>query len=230
MRLALALIFGLVTTGAASAQHATVTGMVEIEQHGKRVEDRSGAVVWLTPIGHASQPEPATRVFRLTQKNKSFSPHLLVIPQGAQVEFPNKDPFFHNVFSLHDGVRFDLGLYERGASRLVRFSKPGASYIFCNIHPEMSAVIMVMSTRYYAVTDANGSYKIGGVPPGEYQFAIWYERAQAEQLQTPSKSITVGDGSLTMDLISLQQTPGIAEHHKNKYGLDYEPEPGYKIP
>jgi plastocyanin len=230
MRLAIVLAVGFAMTATAVAQHATVSGTIEIEQHGKRVDDRSGAVIWLTPAGRPSQAEAPTHVFRLTQKDKSFSPHLLVIPQNSEVEFPNRDPFFHNVFSLHDGVRFDLGLYEKGASRLVKFSRPGVSYIFCNIHPEMSAVVMVMNTRYYAVTDKDGNYRISGVPPGEYQFSIWYERAQTEKLKSFSKTVIVGEASLNMDPIHLEQTPGVAEHHKNKFGLDYEPEPGYKTP
>ena len=75
---------------------------------------------------------------------------------GSAVLFPNEDPFFHNVFSVYEGTRFDLGLYESGSSKEVRFNRPGPSYIFCNIHPEMSAVIMVMTTPYYATTDADG--------------------------------------------------------------------------
>ena len=90
---------------------------------------------------------------RLVQKNKSFEPHILVVPAGSMVEFPNRDPFFHNVFSLFEGKRFDLGLYEAGTSRMVRFDRPGISYIFCNIHPEMSAVVITMATPLYAISN-----------------------------------------------------------------------------
>jgi hypothetical protein len=89
-------------------------------------------------------PASPAQTPRLVQKNKSFEPHILVIPAGSMVEFPNHDPFFHNVFSLFEGKRFDLGLYEAGTSRMVRFDRPGISYIFCNIHPEMSAVIITL--------------------------------------------------------------------------------------
>ncbi len=211
------------------AQTATISGTIIIEQKGRAVADRSGAVVWLTPVGRTVDPARPTHIYHLTQKDKHFDPHLLVVPQGAEVEFPNKDPFFHNVFSLHDGVRFDLGLYEGGSSKTVRFSRPGASYIFCNIHPEMSAVILVMSTPYYATTDNTGNYRIADVPAGEYQLSVWYERAQTEQLKSLSKKISVA-GNATLDTIKITQAPGLAEHHKNKFGQDYEPEANYKLP
>ena len=105
-------------------------------------------VLWLTSVGGAatpsSPPQPDSNRPRLVQKNKSFEPHVLVVPVGSSVEFPNRDPFFHNVFSLFEGKRFDLGLYEAGSTRNVVFDKPGISYIFCNIHSEMSAVVIAV--------------------------------------------------------------------------------------
>ena len=79
-----------------------------------------------------------------------FTPHLLVVPVGATVAFPNADPFFHNVFSLFDGKRFDLGLYEAGSSRNVHFERKGISYIFCNIHPQMAAIVIALTTPLWA--------------------------------------------------------------------------------
>src|ERR1700753_2875850 len=108
--------------------------------------DASGAVVWLTPADQVSGYAPAKPGhYRLVQKDKHFTPHLLVIPTGSTVDFPNQDPFFHNVFSLFDGKRFDLGLYESGTSRGVHFNRDGVSYIFCNIHPEMSAIVVTLA-------------------------------------------------------------------------------------
>src|SRR5246127_2367910 len=108
-----------------------------------------------------------------------FTPHLLVVPMGSQVEFPNQDPFFHNVFSLFNGKRFDLGLYESGTSRAVRFDREGVSYIFCNIHPEMGAVVLALNTPYYAVSGAAGMVTIHNVPPGSYRLHLWSEAAQS---------------------------------------------------
>src|SRR5271168_1333759 len=129
-------------------------------------------VVWLSPL----KPLTATSslavgqtVYRLVQKDKMFTPHLLVVPTGASVQFPNEDPFFHNVFSLFNGKRFDLGLYESGTTRSVRFDREGISYIFCNIHPEMGAVILALSTPYYGISTANGDISIHNVPAGSYR-------------------------------------------------------------
>ena len=109
----------------------------------------------------------------LRQKNKAFEPHLLVVTKGSSVDFPNQDPWFHNVFSLFNGKKFDLGLYEAGTSRTVHFDREGVSYIFCNIHPEMSAVVVVVSSPYYAVVGRNGDFSIAGTPPGKYTLHVW---------------------------------------------------------
>jgi plastocyanin len=185
--------------------------------------------VWFTPAkGEAPRPV-ADKIFRLTQKNKHFDPHLLVVPINSAVLFPNQDPFFHNVFSVYEGTRFDLGLYESGASREVRFTRPGPSYIFCNIHPEMSAVIMVMTTPYYATTDAEGNYSIENVPPGEYDLSVWYESAQADQLKQLQRRVTVSEGVTKLTPLNIAAAPSLAVNHKNKYGQDYEPPPTYPI-
>ena len=124
-----------------------------------------GVVVWLSPIGaHSSAKTLPNHPLRLTQHNKSFEPHLLVVPVGAVVQFPNRDPFFHNVFSLFEGKRFDLGLYEAGTTRNVSFDRPGVSYIFCNIHAEMSAVVIALDTPYYGISNARGEVVIPTSP------------------------------------------------------------------
>lgn len=112
----------------------------------------------------------ASNLPRLVQRNKSFEPHVLVVPVGSVVEFPNQDPFFHNVFSLFEGKRFDLGLYEAGTTRNVVFDKPGISYIFCNIHSEMSAVVIAVGSPYYGISDQRGRVSIPNVPPAGTRF------------------------------------------------------------
>ena len=127
-----------------------VTGRARLEKSGKVDDkaDNSNVVVWLSPLGTNGVVDPSAQHWpahpRLTQKNKHFEPHIIVVPVGSAVEFPNRDPFFHNVFSLFEGKRFDLGLYEAGTTRDVHFDRPGISYIFCNIHPEMSAVVIAV--------------------------------------------------------------------------------------
>jgi plastocyanin len=205
-----------------------VSGKVIIEQNGRSIHSAANAVVWLTPA-KGEAPRPQEKVFRLVQKNKHFSPHLLVVPIGSAVLFPNEDPFFHNVFSVYEGTRFDLGLYESGSSKEVHFNRPGPSYIFCNIHPEMSAVIMVMGTPYYATTDPAGDYSIEGVPAGDYEFSVWYESAQPEQLKQLQHRVTVSTSSAHVDPVTVLAAPSVAVNHKNKYGQDYEKQAPYPI-
>ncbi len=220
----------LVCCAAATAQDAHVSGQVIVERNHKPLHNASGAVVWLTPTRGEAPLPTADKVFRLTQKNKRFEPHLLVVPINSAVLFPNQDPFFHNVFSVYEGTRFDLGLYESGSSRQVRFTRPGPSYIFCNIHPEMSAVILVMTTPYYGVTDAEGNYSIENVPPGEYQLSVWYERAQPEQLKALQHRASVSLSASRVAPITILAAPSVAVNHKNKFGQDYEPQPSYPLP
>jgi plastocyanin len=182
-------------------------------------------VVWLAPIGNSpSVPQAPPGHFKLIQKNRTFIPHLLVIPVGSTVSFPNEDPFFHNVFSLFNGKRFDLGLYEAGSSREVRFSREGISYIFCNIHPEMSAVVIALTTPLYDVAGAAGSFSIHGVPPGTYILHVWIEGAPQPDLDHLSRRITLADGqssSVTIDASSAYHPLG---DHLNMYGKPYPPD------
>jgi hypothetical protein len=191
-------------------------------------------VVWLSPVdsGVPSRPVPGPSL-RLTQHHKSFEPHVLVVPVGAIVEFPNHDPFFHNVFSLFEGKRFDLGLYEAGSTRKVSFDRPGISYIFCNIHAEMSAVVIALDTPYYAVSDRRGEIVIPEVSTGRYTMHVWYETALPTALSAMTREIMVTPESSTLGV--LQIPAGLAANlHKNKYGMDYEPpdpdSPGYGHP
>ena len=109
----------------------------------------------------------------LDQRNLTFSPHVLAVRVGTTVEFPNRDRVFHNVFSFHDGKRFDLGMYPVGTVRHVTFGKPGLSRIFCNIHPNMAAYVMAVDSGYFAVSDASGRFVIAAVPPGTYTYHAW---------------------------------------------------------
>jgi hypothetical protein len=138
------------------------------------------------------------------------------------VEFPNHDPFFHNVFSLFEGKRFDLGLYESGTTRFVQFDKPGISYIFCNIHAEMSAVIVALNTPYYAVSNTRGEISIPNVPPGRYQLQVFHTSVPPDNLRTVTREITVASGDSSLGTLTLTESD-LEVAHKNKYGRDYDP-------
>ena len=114
----------------------------------------------------------------MEQVSQSFVPHVLPILKGTTVEFPNGDPIYHNVFSLSKAASFDLGRYPRGNSRVVRFETTGMVKVFCHIHPDMSAVILVLDNPFYTVPEAGGHYEIRGIPPGEYTVHAWHERAR----------------------------------------------------
>ena len=177
------------------------------------------AVIWLKPVQPDAVPTVAPGKFTLLQKNKMFTPHLLVVPVGSTVAFPNADPFFHNVFSLFDGKRFDLGLYEAGSTRSVIFSREGVSYIFCNIHSEMSAVVIALDTPFYSVADQGGTFRIEGVPNGDYNLYVWIEGQAQNSLDQLTKQVRITGTSIALGDIHA----GIPKsQHLNKFGRPYE--------
>jgi plastocyanin len=199
---------------------------VHMNRLGKSVEQMAGStgvVVWLTPLSPTmgdSRPKPGH--YRLVQKDKTFTPHLLVIPTGSSVDFPNLDPFYHNVFSLFNGKRFDLGLYESGSSRTVHFDHDGVSYIFCNIHPQMSAVIVTLSTPYFGVSAADGSITLHAVPPATYEMHVWAEGSSAGDLNALSRRVIVAPSQKDLGIVEVTVDSHLPAH-KNKFGEDYQP-------
>lgn len=196
---------------------------------GKKRKDLLSAanvVVWLSPLkpGVVMPVMPLRQApFRLVQRDKMFTPHLLVVPTGSQVEFPNQDPFFHNVFSLFNGKRFDLGLYESGATRSVRFDREGVSYIFCNIHPEMGAVVLALNTPYYGISGESGVVVLHNVPPGSYRLNVWSENGQLVDPDVSQRTMQISTEAVHLGDIALQAKADPLANHKNKFGEDYEP-------
>ncbi len=209
----------------ASFAGVTVSGRVSVTGGSKKAKP-SPAVVWLTPLSDPAGPVPElsdqASPYRLVQKGKEFHPHLLIVPAGTMVEFPNLDPFFHNVFSLFDGKRFDLGLYEAGSTRSIRFSRPGISYIFCNIHPEMSAVIIAVNTPYFGISNASGEISIPNVPPGRYRLEVWREAALPEELKKLGREITISQDNSSLGIFHFDDSGRNMMVHKNKYGREYD--------
>ncbi|MFN7921829.1 MAG: hypothetical protein U0Q16_17140 [Bryobacteraceae bacterium] len=208
-----------------TAEGIEVSGTAVIERKAKaaaKKADSSGVVVSLHPLSGAVRPA-AARMQKILQKEKRFEPHVLAVSVGSSVAFPNLDPFFHNVFSMFDGKRFDLGLYEAGATRSTAFTKPGVCYIFCNIHAEMSAVVAVFDTPYFAVTKPNGAFTIPGVEPGRYRVEVWHERGKPEGFPL---EVTVGAQNLALGEIRVHDTGQLNVQHKNKYGKDYDTSAG----
>jgi len=225
-------VLGALMFGVASLAwgQAMVRGQVLLIDHARRhsKSDNANVVLWLTPkvqaVSHSEllRDFKATVPLRLVQRDKAFHPHILVVPAGAAVEFPNHDPFFHNVFSLFEGKRFDLGLYEAGTSRRVHFDKPGISYIFCNIHAQMSAVVIALDTPYYAISRRSGEFSIPDVPPGVYELQVWYEGSTADVLKSLTRTVTIPETGVSLAAIHVVENTSLT-HHKNKYGQDYDP-------
>jgi plastocyanin len=132
----------------------------------------------------------------VAQKNKAFAPNFTIVPRGTTVEFPNWDDFDHNVFSRSKAApAFDLERYPRGQSKSRVFEKVGVVQVFCNIHPQMRAIIYVTPNRYFARADAEGRFEIQGVPPGEYEVVTWHERCSEQR-----GKVDLREGAAEIDL------------------------------
>jgi plastocyanin len=209
------------------AWSSTVSGRIEVSLALKasrvRGQSLSDIVVWLQPV-HAADAKPLLpERAQLLQKDKTFQPHTLVIPAGSTVDFPNSDPIFHNAFSTFDGQIFDVGLYPPGTSQSVRFRRPGIVRVFCNIHPTMSAIIVVVDTPYFTKADRNGQYQIRNVPAGSYELHVFDERATAGPDFHVPLIVDEERAETTVPPVSLSEVGYVHLPHKNKYGLDYPP-------
>ncbi|HEX6668823.1 MAG TPA: carboxypeptidase regulatory-like domain-containing protein [Gemmatimonadales bacterium] len=197
-----------------AAQPAEVTGRVTmLEKDDQRGDDVGQAVVWLT--GPPASPRSPIET-DLGTSDKEFSPHVLVVPVGSTVSFSNHDPFNHNVFSLSEENPFDLGLYGRGEARSVRFERPGVVRVYCNVHAQMSALVLVRDTPWYTQPASDGSFSLGAVPPGRYTLHAWHERAP--EVARPLEVTAEGGEPLSIELDArgFQFKP-----HLNKHGQPY---------
>ncbi len=198
----------------AAAQAGNVSGRITIQEKDNAPSpDLGDAVVYLVGQGVAL---PAAR-FEITISDKTFSPHVLVVPVGSTVAFPNHDPFDHNVFSVSDSNSFDLGLYGRGEGKATVFGYPGLVRVFCNVHPRMVALVQVMGTHQFAQAGGDGSFTITGVEPGTYKLHVWHERASQELV----RDVVVGPNGLADLQVALNARSFRWQPHKNKFGKDY---------
>jgi plastocyanin len=213
-----------------TAVAAAVSGRVSLSDSpvpavSKR-QDYSGVVVWLRPAGAATPAAPAlVGAARVVQKDKLFVPHVIAIQLGTEVAFPNLDPIYHSAFSTFSGQIFDLGLYPPGSSRTVAFRHAGIVRVFCNIHPTMSAVIVVLEDPWFAVSDSAGAFSIPNVPPGDYRMHVFHERATQKTLDVLERRIAAGVRDLAIPAFTVSETGYVEMPHKNKYGQDYAPVP-----
>lgn len=141
--------------------------------------DLTNAIVFVEDIeGHFPAPSPRPV---MDQRGLRFVPHVLPIVVGATVEFPNSDPLAHNVFSISEAKRFNLGLYQKGTVRQLRFDQVGVVQLLCNVHLEMSGFIVVLRNPYFARVNPDGTYRIPGVPAGQHRVRCWRETGAVEK-------------------------------------------------
>jgi plastocyanin len=190
-------VFGPQDSRLSAARNGAIRGRVELRRVASAAERRPGVADLGAPAGRdlpdvlrsvvylESAPRGAFEVSDggravMDQRNETFVPHVLAITTGTTVDFPNSDKFYHNVFSLSKGTRFDLGRYAAGHSKPVRFDRPGIVRVFCDIHSHMNAYILVFGHPFFATTDAEGRYRIDNVPPGTYGVVAWNEGTSTE--------------------------------------------------
>jgi plastocyanin len=171
------------------------------------------AIVYAERLDAAS-PRTTTRV-TLLQKNKTFQPALIAVPAGSTIAFPNNDPIFHNVFSLSGPEPFDLGLYRAGATRERTLTRPGTYRVFCNIHPQMTAVVVVVPTPHTTTAGADGRFTLD-LPPGRYRVTALSERAPPASVEVTSVA-----GAATTPELTLDESAWAFVQHRNKFGHEY---------
>jgi plastocyanin len=204
---------------AVPAAAGTITGKVDlVDKPGRQTTDLSDVVVYLDGVKVKPKPATATVVMR----GKAFFPHVVAVPVGGTVEFPNEDPIFHNAFSVSGPNRFDLTLYKRPKSGSQTFQHPGVVKVYCNIHPQMSAVVLVVDSPYFTKVTPNGTFTIENVPAGKHTLKAWHERAGEAAVEVTVAERGAAETALRLDATTYKKT-----QHKNKFGKDYSGEEKY---
>ncbi len=220
MKRLLAVWVCVVSLAATGLSAAGVSGRISLATKRGQHPVMEETLVWLEPAGKSS-PRKAENV-TMTTRGKTLLPHVLAIPVGSTVQFPNDDPISHNLFSLSSGNNFDLGLYRRGTGKAYTFKSAGLVNVYCNVHPTMSAVIHVMATPYYTFTDATGAFSLADVPPGSYTLMAWNEQGGLTQSKLDVPAGGTNKVALTIDSNAYRQTP-----HLNKENKPYTPARDY---
>lgn len=196
----------LTATASAYAHGGKVSGKVKAEGSPAEI------VVYVENAN--STTAPAAERPKLVQKDTRFDPGSLIVKKGQKVDFPNEDKFHHNVFSVSPGNTFDLGMYRAGESKSVEMKSAGEVDVYCNIHPEMKAKILVLQNEYFAKVGKDGAFMIEGLPPGDYSLVAWSAKHQPQKLQ-----VTVKDGLVGPVAFSLSERK--STKHLNKDGAQY---------
>lgn len=201
-----------------SAFAAPVNGRVSFALNRGQKPVVNETLVWLEPASGTRAARRAAPVnVQMTTRGKMLIPHVIAVPVGSTISFPNEDPISHNLFSLSSPNQFDLGLYRAGSGKTHTFTAPGIVNVYCNVHPNMSAVIHVLTTPYYTFADPNGNFAIPDVPAGRYDVVAWNEQGGTTRSQ-----LEVGGGAATQVALTLDARGYRTSQHSNKYGKSYD--------
>jgi len=197
----------------------SVAGRVElVEKSGRKASDLSDVVIYVEGVKVKPAPTRASMVMRA----KAFAPRVVAVTVGGSVDFPNEDPIFHNAFSVSGENRFDLELYKRPKVGSWTFKHPGVVRVYCNIHPQMSAVVLVRDNPFFTKAARDGSFTLEGVPPGKYTLKAWHERAPEASLEVSVPAEGQVGAQLVLDASGFRRV-----QHKNKLGKDYSTDEKY---
>ena len=192
-----------------------VSGRVVMqEKPGEATKDFDGTVVYLVSKG--APPRFAETRAQMAMNGRQFAPRVRVVTTGSTVEYANQDPFSHNIFSTAAGAAFDLGTYGGGVAKSTPFKKAGAFPVYCNIHAQMTAFVVVVSTPYFTQAGADARWKISGVPAGKYVLHVWHERATEVTQDVDIPAAGLANADVTLDARGFKQVA-----HKDKLGKDY---------
>ena len=205
---------------AARDDTAQLAGTLVLVQEGRNVvEGVDQAVVFFTPA-KKQKVAAAEALPEMATLKKAFLPRRLVVPVGSKVRFPNQDPILHNAFSVSGGNAFDVGLYGRGPGKTVTFKEAGLVRVFCNVHQQMAAYVLVVDTPYSTAPDKKGGFSLAGLPAGPGTLSVWHERGEllSQQVTLPASA------PLRLSLaVSKPRVP----RHLNKFGKAYSTDSSY---
>lgn len=212
-----------------AAGSGVVSGRVSIVKNGAALADASNTVVWIEAAHRATAPaSPASASTsakaarpEMKSQGKRFVPRVVAVEKNSEVDFPNVDPIYHNVFSVSPSNRFDLGLYRSGGSKAKKFEESGVVRVYCNIHPQMVGFVLVVDSDFSAVTGSDGAFRFENVPAGNWEVRAWQEEGGEGRSPVTVRARADNPVTLRLDATDYRLQP-----HKNKYGKDYPPNAG----
>lgn len=224
----MALVLALAVPAPSPAPPATgmVSGRVVIAKNGATLVDASNCVVWIEGAHHpaavpAASAQRSSVHVEMKSQGKKFVPRVVAVEKNAEVEFPNVDPIYHNVFSVSPSNRFDLGLYRSGGSKAKKFDESGVVRVYCNIHPQMVGFVLVVDSDFTAVTGPDGAFRFDNVPTGNWQIRAWQEEGGDGRTPVIVRARAGGGAAESPVTLRLDATEYKPLPHKNKYGKDY---------